>query len=107
MSRRGNCPAASYSGILAEQTIGYFDYDLDLTASSVDMLEVIETISVALGKRARVHLKIDTGLERNGVHYYSAEELLTAALNIRHCDVVGIFSHFASADNQDLTFTRL
>ncbi len=59
------------------------------------------------GRRARVHLKIDTGMERIGIHYYSAKKLLEASLACEHCDVEGIYTHFASADDTDLAYTRL
>ncbi|MFZ4767047.1 MAG: alanine racemase, partial [Roseimicrobium sp.] len=60
-----------------------------------------------LKMRAQVHLKIDTGMERIGVHYYSAEKLLEASLQCAHCDIAGIYSHFANADAADLTHARL
>ena len=44
--------------------------------------------------KAKVHLKIDTGLERIGVHYYSAEKLLEATLNCKSVEIEGIYSHF-------------
>jgi alanine racemase len=54
-----------------------------------------------------VHLKIDTGMERIGTHWYSAERLLEASLRVRHVEVEGIFTHFANADAPDLTHARL
>ncbi|MCH8901539.1 MAG: alanine racemase [Chloroflexi bacterium] len=54
-----------------------------------------------------MHLKIDTGMERIGVHYYSAEPLLAASLQCQHLEVEGIFSHFASADGADLAHAKL
>ena len=54
-----------------------------------------------------MHLKIDTGMERIGVHYYSAEPLLEASLQCRYVDVEGIYSHFANADAADLTSARV
>ena len=41
------------------------------------------------------------------MHYYSAESLLEAALKCRHIDLEGIYSHFANADDLDLTHARL
>ena len=58
-------------------------------------------------RRARVHLKIDTGMERIGVHWYSADALLERALRCTHTHVEGIFSHFANSDAPDLTHARL
>ena len=60
-----------------------------------------------LGLRAKVHLKIDTGMERIGVHWYSAEKLLEAAARAAHVEVEGIFTHFASADEPDLEQAKL
>lgn len=100
-------PILVLGGILGDQIPLFLAHDLTLTASSVDKLRAIEAAASAAGKRARVHLKIDTGMERIGVHYYSAEALLEASLRCQHVDVEGIFSHFATADEEDLTYARL
>src|SRR5262249_29160718 len=78
-----------------------------LTASSVDKLRAIDAHAGALGRTAIVHLKVDTGMERIGVHWYSAEKLLDASLRCRHVHVEGIFTHFANADGADLAHARL
>jgi len=54
-----------------------------------------------------VHLKIDTGMERIGVHWYSAERLLEESLRCRHLRVEGIFTHLANADTRELGHARL
>jgi alanine racemase len=73
----------------------------------VDKLRLIDEAAGALGINARVHLKIDTGMERIGVHYYTAEKLLEESLKCKNCTVEGIYSHFANADSADLTHARL
>jgi alanine racemase len=90
-------------GIVGSQLPRFIENDLSITASSVDKLQAIEACAAALGKRARVHLKIDTGMERIGVHWYSAEALLEASLRAQHADIEGIFTHFANADEQDFS----
>lgn len=93
-------------GIVGEQIPRFLEHDLGLTASSVDKLRAIEEHAASLGTRAKVHLKIDTGMERIGVHWYSALALLEASLACRHVDVEGIFTHFANADEADLAHAR-
>jgi alanine racemase len=100
-------PILVMGGIVGEQIPLFVENDLTLTASSVDKLNAIESCASALGRTARVHLKIDTGMERIGVHWYSASKLLEASLGCPHVKVDGVFSHFASADAEDLTFARL
>jgi alanine racemase len=100
-------PILVMGGIVGEQIPLFLEHDLTLTASSVDKLSAIEACASALGRTAHVHLKIDTGMERIGVHWYSASKLLEASLRSPHVVVDGVFSHFASADAEDLTFARL
>ena len=100
-------PVLVMGGIVGSQIPRFLEADLTLTASSVDKLSAIDECAARLGKRAKVHLKIDTGMERIGVHWYSAEKLLEAAARARHMEVEGIFTHFASADEGDLSRSRL
>ena len=102
-----NTPILVLGGIWEEQIPDFIKHDLTLTASSVERLQQIDTAAEILKKKATVHLKIDTGMERIGVHYYSAHTLQEAALNCKHVDVEGIYSHFANSDATDLSHARL
>ncbi|MDX1613165.1 MAG: alanine racemase [Candidatus Promineifilaceae bacterium] len=99
-------PILVLGGILDNQVPLFLDYDLTLTASSIEKLLQINDAARDMGKTAKVHLKIDTGMERIGVHYYSADTLLEATLSCHHCQVEGIYSHFANSDTADLSSAR-
>ena len=100
-------PILILGGIIGSQIPLFLRYNLSITASSIDKLRAIDECAQAHGCRASVHLKIDTGMERIGVHYYSASKLLDFSLGCKHVDVKGIFSHFANADAEDLSHARL
>jgi alanine racemase len=100
-------PILILGGILGRQIPLFIENNLTLTASSVDKLDAIEACARKLGRKAKVHLKIDTGMERIGVHWYSAEPLLERSLTCPNVEVEGIFSHFANAYEHDLTRTHL
>lgn len=100
-------PILVFGGLLHDQLELYIKHDVDVTASSVSKLEQIEATAERLKRRARVHLKIDTGLERIGVHYYSADKLFDAALRAKHSDVVGVYSHFADVNLDDLNIAQV
>jgi alanine racemase len=100
-------PILVLGGIWGEQVPLYLKYKLTFTASSVERLEQIDFAAGVANQRAKVHLKIDTGMERIGVQYYNAHTLQEAALKCKHVDLEGICSHFANADAQDLTHARL
>ena len=100
-------PILVLGGILGNQLPYFLEHQLTITASSLEKIWHIDEIAEQLGVTAKVHLKIDTGMERIGIHYYSAESLLEAAVQCKHVDVEGIFSHFANSDAADLTYSRL
>jgi alanine racemase len=102
-----SAPIIVLGGIWGDQILSYLQHDLTLTASSIERLEQINAVAGKIGVKAKVHLKIDTGMERLGVHYYSAHLLQEAALKCAHVEVEGIFSHFANADSRDLSHARL
>lgn len=100
-------PILVMGGIIGNQVPLFLEHDLTLTASSVEKLGQIEDAARQMGVRAKVHLKIDTGMERIGVHYYSAADLLEASLAGEHFEVEGIFSHFANSDTADQSYSHL
>jgi alanine racemase len=100
-------PILVLGGIWGDQVPHYLQHDLTLTASSVERLGQIDLAAGQMGVKAKVHLKIDTGMERIGVHYYSAHTIQESALKCANIEVEGIFSHFANADSPDLGHARL
>lgn len=67
-----------------------------------DMLEELNACAGKLGKKAFVHVKVDTGMSRIGIR--ADEEGLAFmdwALDLQHIVVEGIFTHFARADERD------
>lgn len=75
--------------------------DIDLSAASMPLLEEIAVAARVANRQARVHLKLDTGLSRNGATAGDWPDLLTAAAKAEAdgtIEVVGVWSHFAYAD---------
>lgn len=101
-----HCPILVMGGIDVDQIPYFIVYDLTITASSVDKLRNIDSAAAWLGKVARVHLKIDTGLGRIGMRPDTARAMFEAAHAARHVEVEAVYSHFASADCADPAPTR-
>jgi alanine racemase len=96
-------PILVMGGIWTRQIPLFLEHELSFTAPSLARLRDIEEAAAARDATARVHLKIDTGMERIGVHHYHAEGLLEAAARSSHVEVEGVYSHFAGADADDLS----
>jgi alanine racemase len=71
---------------------------VDISVSSAGELARVAEAAQRTGSRARVHLKIDTGLSRNGCPASAWQDLVKAASVERKIEVVGVWSHFACAD---------
>jgi alanine racemase len=100
-------PILVMGGTLPEQTPLFLQHDLTLAASSIELLDAAEQAAHAAKKKIKVHLKIDTGMERIGVHEYEAEAFIKKSLTCSHLDMEGIFTHFANSDSSDLTQAKL
>ncbi len=75
--------------------------DLVLAVFSLDAAQAISNAARELETRARVHLKIDTGMTRLGVVPEQAVELARAVSRLDHVEINGIFTHFSMADTPD------
>jgi alanine racemase len=69
--------------------------NIDLGVSSIKGLREISDAANRVGTKARIHIEIDTGMARGGF-LDEWKDLLTQ--DFRHVKVIGIFSHFARAD---------
>ncbi|TGJ95312.1 hypothetical protein DLJ96_15480, partial [Actinotalea fermentans ATCC 43279 = JCM 9966 = DSM 3133] len=78
--------------------------EIDVSVASLWAVEEVADAARAAGRPARVHLKIDTGLGRNGIMPDQLPAALDAALRAESegvLSVVGIWSHFAFADEPE------
>lgn len=78
---------------------------VDIGVGSVTHVEYVIQRAKALRTNARVHLKVDTGLSRNGIAPPDWEHALTLALSVPQLELAGIWSHLASADEPELATT--
>ncbi len=102
-----NKPILVMGGSLPYQIPLFIDNDLTLAVSSLELLDNAETAASTARKKLKVHLKIDTGMERIGVHDYESQPFLEKSLSCSHLEVEGIFSHFANSEQPDLIHAKL
>jgi len=78
--------------------------DLELTVSSVDGAKHMNAVAGKLGVKARVHVKVDTGMGRLGFPLHASAASLEQIARLRRLELVGIYSHFATSDEADQTY---
>lgn len=90
------------------------DNDITPCCYSYELASAMSKAAMKLGKRAKIHLKIDTGMGRIGLRYNEDEKInketidLILKIAVLPCiDIEGIFTHFAVADEKDDEYTFL
>ena len=93
-------PIISWLTPLGEDFKTAIDLDVDLSISSVELLGEVIAAGKSIKKIPRVHVEIDTGMSRGGVgdDWHKFLDDLIKASKFNEINVVGIWSHFARAD---------
>jgi alanine racemase len=81
--------------------------NIDLVAYDLIFVKELNAIAQRLSKKARIHLKIDTGLSRLGIHHHEVKTFVEACAKLTGIEIIGIFSHFAASERSDLSFSHL
>ena len=81
--------------------------ELELTVADGRSVELVERAAAAGGRRASVHLKVDTGLGRQGAGPEEAVDVATRIARSRHLALVGTFSHLAVPEDDAYTDVQL
>jgi len=57
--------------------------------------------------KVKVHIKINTGMGRVGIHYSEAVPLIKKVVDSKYLHLDGIYSHFATSDEKDKRYANL
>ena len=74
--------------------------------AATESLEYARSILTGTSLVLRVHMNIETGMGRCGIEPELAATLLEAVEYDAHIRLVGVFTHFATADEDDLTYAE-
>jgi len=77
------------------------------TIYSEEHVRVLAAAAKSVGMRAKVHIKVDTGMNRQGLTWSRAKAFAGLVADYPEIAVEGIYSHFADADNFDPMFTKV
>lgn len=84
-----------------------------LTTDSLDSAKSLNSISafvkmISLGQapNIRVHVDINTGMNRSGIDYKEAKSFLEELKTLPRLDVTGVFTHLATAAESDKSFSH-
>ena len=87
----------------AEEAVSH---DVSQALFTLASAKALSAAAVKLGEKAKVHLAIETGMNRIGVSPEQAGEFAAEVAALPGIEIEGVFSHFAMADARDKTFCR-
>ena len=107
---RQTCPYHSIL-ILGYLSEGYYpaalDRDISLTMYRRDMIEALSAEASCRGKKGRIHIKVNTGMNRLGfMPDEESADIVARAAELPGIEIEGVYTHFAAADEADKSPTR-
>ena len=82
--------------------------DVTQTVFSHDLARALSDAAVRLQRNVRIHVKVDTGMTRVGfMPGYSAVKNIVEISRLPRLIIEGLFTHFASADERDKSYTLM
>lgn len=82
-------------------------YDISHAVFDEERLMLLNEAAVKQGKKAKIHIAVDTGMHRIGVHVKNAGVFAQKAAAYPGIEIEGVFSHFATADAADKEYAAL
>lgn len=98
-------PILVFSPLLPDQFAAALMENLEQTLCSLDTVELLSKSAVELGKTARVHVKIDTGMSRLGMPG-DFQVSIRRLGDLPGVEISGVYTHFANAGAKDLSSAR-
>ena len=104
-------PIISWLTPLGEDFKTAINLDIDLSVSSIELLNEVILVGKSINKVPRVHIEIDTGMNRGGFgdDWGLLLPEIVKAVKANEINAIGIWSHFARADepNEVMNKTQL
>jgi len=102
-----NIPIMILGSTPLEYSEELINYDIEQTVFNLEYAEELSKIAVKMGKRAKVHIALDTGMGRIG--FLQNEKSINEVEKIcrlKGIEVIGIFTHFATADEENKEYSN-
>ncbi len=96
----GYTPPKQYQDVIANH--------ISQTVYTFEMAKELDRVAAAMGEKAIVHIKVDTGMSRLG--FFPTEEsvaIVKEIAELTHLELEGIFTHFAKADKETIDEARV
>lgn len=92
--------------IIHDQLEAAIEAGIELTVYDKETIKLVEELAGRRQQIVPIHLKLDTGMSRQGVLPRNLSDVLTLLLDCPHLELAGVSTHFANLDDfRDPSFT--
>ncbi|MCC2644947.1 MAG: alr [Burkholderiales bacterium] len=99
-------PILVFGAFSKEQIYDLIIHNLDITISSNMKAKLVLDLCQKLKLNCKVHVKVDTGMNRVGIRPEHASALIDFIYNSGYMELTGVYSHLASSDKPNDAFTH-
>lgn len=92
-------PILVLGAIHEDQILDLINFNLEFSVSSKFKANLVAAKCKQLRQRCRVHLEVDTGMQRTGVRASSLASLFHYLKDLNCFEIIGVYSHLASAEH--------
>ncbi|HEX3034576.1 MAG TPA: alanine racemase [Thermodesulfobacteriota bacterium] len=98
-------PVVVLGGIQPEEAEIVIKNDLAPSIFSISSAQALDQFAERFGKKARLHLEVDTGMNRLGFELGEIPAFLKQLTGLANLEMEGMFTHFANAEGKSRDYT--
>jgi len=102
-----DAPILVFGGLFENQIDDFIANNVQATVYDLSLAEKLSRRAQVLGRRAQVHVKVDTGMGRVGLSMEEAREVIARISGLAGLEVVGLYTHLATSDEADKSYAQL
>lgn len=99
-------PILVFGAIHEDQIEDLLNYELEFTVASLFKAKLVAKQCQLLQKKCKIHIEIETGMQRTGVRVESAKELMNYINSEKCFEIKGVYSHMATSDDPKSSFAK-
>jgi alanine racemase len=99
-------PILVLGAIHEDQIVDLMNFNLEFSISSQFKANLVAEKCQKIRQKCRVHIEVDTGMQRTGVRPETARKLFQYLKTLPCFEIVGIYSHLATAEQFENPFTQ-
>lgn len=100
-------PILIFGAFDRDQAANIVDNNFEVTVTSLEKAKLLSEYCSLNNSTCRIHIKIDTGMNRVGALISEAYDLINYVVNNQYLILVGVYSHLASSDSPNHVITKM